>query len=78
MFLEISEVLLAKCRNPAETEEGMVSGSSKDASSSGVSRVSENGIQDHAHSHQLLDPKRSNPHTLVQVGRGLVLPMKPR
>ena len=36
--LELSERVLTKQRNPEETEDGMASGSSKEASNSGVSR----------------------------------------
>ena len=36
--LELSERILTKQRNPEETEDGMASGSSKEASNSGVSR----------------------------------------
>ena len=68
--LELSEMVLAKHRHPVETEQAMASASSKDASSSGVLKVSEDRIKTILKSLQLLGLKRSNPQTPVQVDNG--------
>ena len=65
--LEISETVLTEQRKPERTEEGMVSASSRDASTSDVLMESVK-INNHAESPPLPGPKRNNPHNLAQIG----------
>ena len=70
--VELSEVVLIEHRNSDETEECMVLVSSRDASSSGVDKVIEDGSRLYSNSSTTWS-KRHNPHTPVQVGSHLVL-----
>ena len=67
--IEVSKMVLIKCRNPEETEDGTVSASSKDASSSGV-LMELARIESRPYSKS---SKRSYPHIVIQVGSRLVL-----
>ena len=69
-ILDILELVLPESRNPEETDAGLLSSSPKNAARSGVFTDS---VKDCNQSLQLLGPKRSKPHTLVQAGSGLVL-----
>ena len=68
--LELSEIVLTDCRKHKETEEVMTPGSSKDASSVGALRVSEDGIKTFSESATVWF-KKNNLTTLVQVKSGL-------
>ena len=60
-----------------ETDEGMVSASLKDASRSSEFKDCQDRIKTMLKSLKLLDPNRSKPHTLVQVGSLVVLTLCP-
>ena len=69
--LELSEMVINEHKNHEATEEGMLQGLSKDATSSSFGRVGKDGIRTMLKVYNSWS-KNSNPHTLVQVGRGLV------
>ena len=72
--LELLEMVLTKHRNPEETEEvSLTSESPKDASSSSVLMESVRMESRQCSKSSTTWSKRSNPNTLVQMGRRLVL-----
>ena len=72
--LELPERVLTKSRNPEETEDVTASGSSKEASNSGVSRESVRVESPSlVQSQPWPGPEKNNPHNLVPGESGLMM-----
>ena len=69
--LEVSEMVVTKCRNPNETDEGTPPGSSNDASNSNVSMESLR-MGSRPCSKSATGPERNKLLTYVQAGSGLL------
>ena len=70
--LELSDIVLTKCRNVEETEEGMTSASSKDASSSAVLPDYVRIVSRPCSKSSMAWSKKSNPCSLAWVRSGLM------